>query len=89
MNGIIGGVLRCQRFIHSLEAMHSHFGTQRWNRLQHLQTIKVNGYLYKTKEARQFSKHIVTRDTTDSDTGCQWAYPTGTVTTNDIGYYYG
>ena len=89
MNGIIGGVFRCQRFINSLAAKHSHVGTQSWNRLQHLQTIKVNGYLYKTKDARQISQRIVTRDTTDSDTGCWWAYPTGMVTTNDIGYYYG
>ena len=63
MNGIIGGVLRCQRFIHSLAFTRQY---TRWYRLQHLQTIKVNGYLYKTKDAKLANALSREIDTTDS-----------------------
>ena len=49
MNGIIRGVLRCQRFIHSLATSAFIRQYTKWYRLLHLKTITVSSYLYNNR----------------------------------------
>ena len=95
MNGIIGGVLRCQRwFIRSLAWFSTHVCTQGG--------IVTSVHNYIEDNAIDTSKRYVPRqgmraklanavyhEATDCDTGHRWLYLTGTVTTIGIGHYYG